>query len=272
MRPVVGRIDWPNLRVAITGASSGIGAAAAELLAKRGAAVAIMARRKDRLDTVAAKCRAAGAKEVFVHVGDVGSLKDLRAFAAGAKKLLGPVDVVVANAGFGSFGNTLDLAPEGIEEIVRTNVLGAIWSVQVFGPQLVERRGHAIVVGSVVSKIAVPFGSVYGGTKWMLRGWTRGARPELEERGVALTLLNPGYVRTEFFEHRLMAEGAKSWNPGRGMSAEAVGKRVLRAIRRRPAEMGMTFIHHVGIPMYRLMPIQWPRIMAWYVRKRILKP
>ena len=231
-----------------------------------------MARRKEHLAAVAEKCRAAGARQVHVFVGDVGELEDLREFADGTQKALGDVDVVVANAGFGSFGNTLDLPPEGVEDLVRTNVLGAIWSVQVFGPQLERRKGHAIVIGSVVSKIAVPFGSIYSGTKWMLRGWTRGARPELESRGVALTLVNPGYVRTEFFEHRLTEKGAKNWNPGRGRTAEAVGNRILRAIRRRPAEMQMTLLGRLGIPIYRLMPIQWPRLMAWYVRKKILRP
>ncbi|HLE48094.1 MAG TPA: SDR family NAD(P)-dependent oxidoreductase [Candidatus Thermoplasmatota archaeon] len=262
-------VDFTKLTVAITGASSGIGAATAVELAGRGAAVALGARREDRLKAVADECRRMGARGVLVRRVDVESWKDLEKFAADTETRLGAANVVIANAGFGNLGNTLDVDPKDVESLLRTNVVGAIWTVQAFGPQLERTKGHAIVVGSVVSKVAVPYASIYSGTKWALRGWTRGARPELESRGIRLTLFNPGYVRTEFFEHRAMGgKDVARWNPARGMTAASVAKRMMRAIRRRPAEMEMTALSRFGIPFYRLMPITAPRIMARIIRKR----
>lgn len=263
---------WAGLRVAITGASSGIGAATAKLLAARGAGLALCARREDRLQAVAEACTSSGAAKVSATMADVGVLDDVGRFAEHARRTLGGADVVVANAGFGNFGNTLDLDPRGVETLVRTNVVGVLWTVQAFGPMLEESRGHAIVVGSVVGKLAVPYASVYSGTKWALRGWTRGARPELEARGISLTLVDPGYTRTEFFERRLTTEEKPPWKKARGMTAEQVGRRILRAIRRRPAEMEMTWGSRIAIPVYRLMPIQWPRVAAWFVRRRLRRP
>jgi uncharacterized protein len=215
-----------------------------------------------------AECKKLGAKKAVAVVGDVTQWKDLQKFGAAVKKQLGDAGVVFANAGYGQIGNTLDTPPEEVEAIFRTNTIGAIWTLQAFADQLERTKGHAIVTGSVVSKVAVPYSSLYSSTKWALRGWTRGARPELESRDISLTLFNPGYVRTEFFESRQMTGPVDTWNPGRGMTSEQVGKRVLRAIGRRPAEMEMTLLARVAVPLYRLMPIRAPRIIARKIRHR----
>jgi uncharacterized protein len=262
------KVEWARLVVAITGASSGIGEATAKLLAQRGASIAVCARRKDRLDALVAECKRLGAKKALAVEADVSEPKELEKFAAAVKKQLGDADVVFANAGYGQIGNTLDTPTDDVEAIFRTNTVGAIWTIQAFADQLERTNGHVIVTGSVVSKVAVPYSSLYASTKWALRGWTRGARPELESRGIALTLFNPGYVRTDFFAARKLTGPVDSWNPGRGMTPTQVGKRVLRAIRRRPAEMEMTFLARFAIPAYRLMPIWAPRIMARKIRDR----
>lgn len=262
------RRPWSQLNVAITGASSGIGAASALALAERGAAVGLCARNAQKLEAVAKNCQRRGARMVVWRRADVGVWRDVALFAEACRKEMGDAHVVVANAGFGSLGNTLDLDPAEVESLFRTNVTGALWTIQAFGPQLERARGHAIVVGSVVSKIPIPYSSVYSASKWALRGWTRAARPELESRGIALTLFDPGYVRTEFFQHRVHAPGLDAWRPRRGgMTAEKVARRLLRTIRNRRAEVEMTWLSRVGIPAYRLMPIWTPRIMARFVRK-----
>lgn len=262
------RIDVGALTVAITGASSGIGAAVARELSRRGAAVAISARRTEELKALAAECKALGARDVLWKKVDVTAWPDLEAFAKAVQERLGDAAVVVANSGFGNVGNTLDMSPQDIESLYRTNTVGALWTVRAFGEQLERRKGHAIVVGSIVSKVATPYSSVYASTKWALRGWTRAARPELESRGISLTLFDPGYVRTEFFKNRVLSGPVTAWNPGRGMTPEQVARRMMRAIRRRPAEMEMTLLSRIAIPLYRLMPIWAPRILARMIRGR----
>lgn len=260
--------SWAELNVAITGASGGIGAAAALALAQRGASLSLCARNEEKLEAVAKDCLKRGARQVIWRRADVGVWRDVSSFAKASGQGIGDAHVVVANAGVGSLGNTLDLDPAEVESLLRTNVTGALWTVQAFGPQLERSRGHAIVVGSVVSKIPIPYSSVYSASKWALRGWTRAARPELESRGIHLTLFDPGYVRTDFFQHRIHAPGLDAWRPRRGgMTAEKVARRLLRTIRNRRAEVEMTWMSRLGIPAYRLMPIWAPRIMARFVRK-----
>ncbi|MEA3198903.1 MAG: hypothetical protein QOE90_331 [Thermoplasmata archaeon] len=231
--------------VVITGASSGIGKAAALAFAREGARLALCARHGPALREVAEVAKGLGAPEAVWRACDVTSEADVRAFAASC----GPaVDVLVANAGVGQYGAFLDMPMEDVTRVLDTNLVGVLRTVHAFGPALRAAKGHVVVVGSQAGKAPVPLSSVYAASKWALTGWTRSARPELEADGVGLTLLSPGGVDTGFADRRLAAPGApgaRAKVPG-SQSVEHVAKALVRAAKRRTPEVDLSLVGAIG--------------------------
>jgi len=247
--------------VAITGASSGIGKAAALAFAREGARLALCARSEGALREVAEIAKALGAPSAIWRACDVTRDEDVRAFAAAC----GPqVDVLVANAGVGQYGEFLDTPMEDVERVLETNLTGVLRCAHAFGPALVAAQGHVLVVGSQAGKTPVPLSSVYAASKWALTGWTRSARPELESRGVALTLFSPGGVDTAFRERRLAAPGtggdARARVPG-SQSVDRVVAALVDAARRRPREVDPSLVGAVGRAANALAPHAAARAM-----------
>ena len=185
----------------VTGASAGIGRATALALAGEGAAVALYARRRERLSEVAAEIAALGGKALVVP-GDAGKKEDIDALLA---QTLAWADggnsyqIVVVNAGRGLAGGLLTSDEEQWEDLYRTNVLGAAYLMRQAGRYLEPvRGGDIVVVGSVVGRAISPMSAIYSGTKYALSGLTEGLRRELCGHGVRVTLVMPGIVKSEF--------------------------------------------------------------------------
>src|ERR1700737_5301563 len=188
--------------VVITGASSGIGAAAALAFPKRGARLELGARRIDRLNAVAQKCREAGSPDVNVRHFDVGSDGEARAFIAATLRTHERLDVLVNNAGVGWMGRLHQMPEEKIEELIATNLRGVIATTQAVLPwMLARRRGVIINVASVVGFRASPYSAVYSATKHAVVGLSHALRGELSGTGVKVCVVYPSSTRTEFFEH-----------------------------------------------------------------------
>lgn len=187
--------------IVITGASSGIGAAAARLFAAKGYAVVLAARRLERLRDLADEIEASGGQALPV-VCDVTHSEDLQNLATLVQRQLGRVDVLLCNAGFGRM-NWLEQmdAQRDIAAQVQTNLLGTIWSVQAFLPMFIrQRRGRIVLLGSLAGLVATPTYSVYAATKFGMRGFAEGLRREVAAWGIAVSLICPGGVETEFAE------------------------------------------------------------------------
>lgn len=233
-------------RLAITGASSGIGAAVALAFAGRGCKLALSARRGAALQEVAGQARGAGAAEVRTRVVDVTRDKDVHAWAAELREAWGALEVAVANAGVGHYGPFASMRPEHLDQLVQTNLLGVWRTAQALLPLLEEGRGQLIVVGSVAGRVPLPYLSTYCATKAALLAWTRSVRPELARRGIAVTLLAPGSTRTPFARGALREEGVKGSDLdegialSRGWSAGRVAQAMLRAAQRRPRELSLS--------------------------------
>jgi len=203
-------------RVAIvTGATAGIGLAIAADVAAAGARVVINGRRPDKLDTICADLnRDHPDKRVVSVVGDcveqriIDTLFDTarRAFAADA-------DCIVINAGRGLSGSVVTSDPAQWEEMIRTNLLGAARLMRTAAQRLLggpdpaaatldarwtSRPRDIIAIGSVVGRHVSPFSSMYGSTKFGLHGLTEGLRRELAPKGIRVTLVEPGFVVSEF--------------------------------------------------------------------------
>jgi NADP-dependent 3-hydroxy acid dehydrogenase YdfG len=185
----------------VTGSSSGIGYATAIALAGAGAAVVIHARRKDRLDELAAKISAGGGKAMAV-AGDASLPADLDLLfdrALGWEAGGGKVDIVIANAGRGLASGVLGSDESQWREMYQVNVLGAAHLLRRAGQSMVERKGGDIVViGSVVGRNVSPFSGFYGSSKFAIAAIAEGLRREVCPHGVRVSLVMPGIVLSEF--------------------------------------------------------------------------
>jgi NADP-dependent 3-hydroxy acid dehydrogenase YdfG len=205
----------PDRRPAVvTGASSGIGAATAEALSAAGFPVALGARRTDRCQEVASRIRDAGG-EAVVHRLDVTDSDSVAAFAKAVTDELGPIEVVVSNAGVLSPGSVHSATPERFADEINLNILGAHRLVHAFTPGMVERRrGDLVFVSSDVAVRARPFVTSYAASKWGLEGMVHAMQMELEGSGVRASIVRPGPTWSEMgmdWEPELGAEVLNKW-------------------------------------------------------------
>jgi len=208
--------------VLVTGASSGIGHAAALEFARRGTNLVIGARRADLLDAVASECRALGV-ECTPVVADVTSRDDCRKLIAAAPR----IDVLVNNAGFAIFDAFESARPEDLEAMMQTNYFGAVWCTQAVLPQMLDRRAGTIVnVASIVGLMGYARMGGYCATKFAMIGFSEALRDEVLGRGVRVAMVCPGTTDTHFF---VKAERGKM--PGASRLILAVKpERVARAV------------------------------------------
>ncbi|HEY0206199.1 MAG TPA: SDR family oxidoreductase [Acetobacteraceae bacterium] len=189
--------------VAITGASSGIGQAAAEYFAKKGWRVGLIARSEPNLDAVRKAVVTSGGT-ASVAVADVSDSQQLMAAADLIESQLGPIDVWVNNAGVSVYGKFLDITEEEFHRVTHVNYLGTVNGTRIaLGRMIPRNHGTIIQVLSAISYRAVPLQSAYSGSKYALRGFTEAVRSELEEEGSAvhLTMVHPPAVNTPFYNH-----------------------------------------------------------------------
>jgi len=186
--------------VVITGASSGIGEAAALAFARRRANLVLGARRVDALNAVAQKCRDKGAPEVTVRRLDVSQRVEARAFVAAALRDHERIDVLVNNAGLGWMGRMHEMPEDKIDELIATNVKGVIATTQAAMPSMVQRRRGVIInVASVLGFRAAPYSAVYSATKHAVVGFSHALRGELSGTGVKVCVVYPASTETGFF-------------------------------------------------------------------------
>ncbi len=184
--------------IVITGASSGIGAELAQAVAKRGAKVVLLARRKKELEAIAAAC---GPSALAIPT-DVTKRAEVQAAFERAKARHGHIDAWVNNAGRGITKLPSQVTDEDVDEMMRVNVKSALYGVQAVLPHFQERgRGHLVNVSSMLGR--VPFAlarSVYSASKHFLNAFTANLRMELAAThpGIQVSLVSPGVVGTDF--------------------------------------------------------------------------
>jgi len=191
--------------IAVTGASSGIGAATARLLAGRGARLMLGARRTDRLEAVASEIVAAGGIADHRTI-DVRKRADLAAFVNLACERFGRLDVLISNAGVGRISPLDDLRVDEWEEMIDVNLKGFLYGVAAALPVFRQQgRGHFVTVISTAGLRIVPLQAVYAGTKNAVRTISEGLRQEAGGK-LRVTGISPGYVKTGFADHMGNAE------------------------------------------------------------------
>jgi short-subunit dehydrogenase len=180
----------------ITGASSGIGRALAVQLGSAGFRVGLIARRRAELDATAATIVSTGGIATAA-VADVGDRQALRSAIESVETRIGPADVLVANAGFGAPTRLDPLNTADVEETIRVNLMGVIYSIEAVLPGMLERRrGHLLAVSSLAAFKGLPGESAYCASKAAVNGYMEGIRIAVRTRGVTVTTVCPGFVST----------------------------------------------------------------------------
>jgi uncharacterized protein len=224
---------FQNRWALVTGASSGIGAALARELARRGAKLILSARRRERLEALEAELAAKGTETriVTADLKDPAAPQQILAATAGAGLT---VDILINNAGLGHYGEFYSIEPEQEFSQVRVNCEAMVRLSRLFVPLMVERRrGWVLIVASTASFQPVPYISTYAATKAFDRFFSLGLAAEVARHGVTVTALCPGRTESEFFD---VAGAGAFKNRGmqptdevarRGISALEHGKRVI---------------------------------------------
>jgi len=192
--------QYEGLAALVTGASSGIGRLLALRLAARGARVALVARRADRLEAVADEIRRQGSGEALVLTCDVGDADQIGEASARVLEHYGAIDLLVNNAGYGGHRTFLEWDAADIERMTRVNYLSAVHFTKALLPAMIRRRrGWLVFVASVVGHVAVAGESAYVGTKFAMVGLAETISLEVEDAGVHVLTVCPGAIRTPFF-------------------------------------------------------------------------
>ncbi|MBD1839728.1 SDR family oxidoreductase [Coleofasciculus sp. FACHB-501] len=198
------KIDTPPLSeqvILITGASTGIGAALAQVLATQslGIRLVLAARNQEKLEEVATFCRKAGA-DVLVVPTDISQVEQAKALATKTIDHFGRVDALVNNAGYGQMG-PVELIPfEAVQRQFQVNLLGPLALIQALIPGMRDQGGGRIVnISSLGGRLAFPFGGLYSSSKFALEGISDALRMELAPFNIKVSVIEPGPVSTEFF-------------------------------------------------------------------------
>ncbi|HYM60399.1 MAG TPA: SDR family oxidoreductase [Thermoanaerobaculia bacterium] len=188
-----------SLTVVITGASSGIGRATALEAAQRGANVVVAARRAEPLEAVAAECRSLGVRALAV-VTDVARRNECLRLLETAERELGPVSVLINNAGFAIFDPLADADPRDLEAMMDVNYFGTVHCTQAALPGMLERKSGTIVnVASIAGIMGYAGMGGYGASKFAIIGFSEALRSEVMGRGIRVALVCPGTTETSFF-------------------------------------------------------------------------
>ena len=187
-------------RILVTGASSGIGGALAEVLAERGATVAVAARRRDRLDEVVERCRSHGV-DAAAFVVDLGDLDATQRLADEVWGALGGIDCVVNNAAIPKRVRATELSVGEVDETMRINFMSPVRLTLALLPRFITRgAGLFVNVSSTGGRMPIANEAAYCASKYALAGWSEAMRIDIEGTGVGIKLVLPGPIETEIWD------------------------------------------------------------------------
>ena len=245
--------------VVVTGASSGIGRAAALEFARRGANLVLAARRADLLDEVAQECRKRGV-DCRTVVTDVTQRADCEHLI----DVAGSVDVLVNNAGFAIFDPIESARPDDLAAMMQTNYFGTVWCTQAVLPQMLARGiGTIVNVASIAGIMGYARMGGYCATKFAMIGFSETLRDEVAGRGVRVAMVCPGTVETDFF---VKAERGKM--PGASRLILAIRpEQAARAIANAAEDGRYRRILPLGAALYMRFKEFFPRIAHMLMRR-----
>ena len=255
--------------VLITGASSGIGRATALELASREAALVLVARRRELLETLEAEVRRSGGVATSIQA-DLSVPGNVDRVIDSALRHYGRVDVLINNAAVGYFGTVEYMSREVMDEILALNFTAPVIAIQRVVPIMkAAGRGHIINVSSVVGKRGLPLSGIYCASKFALGGISESLRLELREEGIHVSLIYPVATATNFFNAVRRGELKGEFSPaGYVQPARDVARAIAGCIRRPRAEVYPYKRARLLVWFNALLPTVVDRVMRPYARER----
>lgn len=243
-------------RTLITGASSGIGRAAALRFAEAGSDLLLLGRDRPRLETAAAEIGAQTGVRIHLLTADIADTGTLRTVIADAIAER-PVDVVIANAGFGQYG-PFALSPwTDIEAVLRTNIDGTMATVHAVLPSMLARKaGSVILISSVLGKRAIQWNAAYCASKFALHGFADAIRLELRPHGVHVGVVCPARTSTDFFSRMIFSHPQERRREVPESPPSRVAEAILRTVLRRRRETVVS----AGGMLYAYAGYHFPRV------------
>lgn len=200
----------------ITGAGRGIGRATAIEFAKEGIHVGLIARNKDHLDKVAEELQPYGVK-VSIATADVSDLESITKAVEHINQELGPIDILINNAGISKFGHFMELDPKDWEQIIQVNLMGVYYTTRAVLPQMMERKtGDIINISSTAGQKGAPVTSAYSASKAGVLALTESLMLEVRKHNIRVTALTPSTVATDMAVELNLTDG----NPDKVMQPE----------------------------------------------------
>ena len=263
-------MNLENKVVVITGASSGIGEAAAEQFAKKGANLVLVARRKEKLEQVEKNLSKYSVK-ILICVCDVSDKDQVKQMADKTIETFSKIDILVNNAGFVIYGNVKELSIEDIESQMKTNYFGTIYCTKSFLPHFLKQNfGHIVNVASVGASFGVPGIASYCATKYAMLGFSEGLHHELHDTGVGVTVVSPIMVRTSLFDHPSFKNFTKHAT-GISLSSETVANAIIKASNSSRLEIVVPSFVRIGIWFKQTFPFLINPIIGSAFRKQLDK-
>ncbi|MGX7195226.1 SDR family NAD(P)-dependent oxidoreductase [Enterococcus olivae] len=244
-----------NKVVLVTGGSTGLGEQICYEAAEQGAIVVVCARRIHLIGQVKERCMELSQKEAYAFQVDVANPKSIDSLMEKLEQEVGAVDVLVNDAGFGHFENFVSFDMETARNMFEVNVLGMMLLTQRIAIEMLEQQsGHIINVASMAGKMATPKSTVYSATKFAVIGFSNALRLELKPFDIYVTTVNPGPIKTEFFDKADPSGSYLENVDGLILDAEKLAQQIVKKMLHPKREINRPIMMEVAARFYQLFP------------------
>lgn len=258
---------FKHKRVWITGASSGIGESLSKAFAAQGAHLILSARNEKELQRVAAECSAHGAASVMVQTLDLADHAAIPGIVQQVLSQVGKIDVLVNNGGVSQRSLVKDTSFDVDRQLIQINYLGTVAITKAVLPSMLTHQlGHFVTITSLTGKFGSPMRSSYAASKHALHGFFDSLRAELAATPIKVTLICPGFVRTNVSVNAFTGSGAKQGTmdeaTNKGMDPDVLAMHILKAVSDGKEEAYFGGREVLGVYLKRFFPLWFSRLIA----------